>query len=123
MLDDNDNIHHILQDSALHEKAFSIFDFAEDDDPTIKNVVIEDDTTLKDVMIDACDETEAAEAGEIENIDDNAQGKTCQTFFMPSALKKQFESICKNNCTTPSAFLRNVCARLVESYYGTKETT
>lgn len=120
MLENDDNIQFILQESALREKNFSLFDFAECDNPNAKPKPSNEEDTLKAAMVDAIDETDAVENGEI--IDPEAEpGKTCQTFFMPTEIKKRFESICKNNYTTPSAFLRNVCARLVETYYGKKD--
>ena len=120
MLEIEDNIHAILAESALKEKAFSIFDFNNDFNPSAKPKIQNEADTLKSAMCDAIDEIDAIEAGEIEN-PESCQEKSCQTFSIPSDLKKQFEEICKNNVTTPSAFLRNVCARLVESYFGKKE--
>lgn len=112
-LDLNDNIHAILADSSKYSGSVSIFDY----DPGViqaKELTPEkEDDTLRSVMVDAIDEVE--EFGDCENI---PQEKLCQTFFLPTKTKTLFEQICKNNCTTPSAFLRNVCVRLVESYFG-----
>jgi len=130
--DFEDNIHQILHESALREHAFSIFDYQDSFEPTRKIISSKNptrkkikpdeapDDTLLTTMHDSIDEYEKAVEGEIENFE-NTQGKTCQTFFMDTNTKKLFEEICKNNFTTPSCFLRNVCQRLVESYYGKKE--
>jgi hypothetical protein len=116
-----DNIHQILHESALREQSFSIFDFNDSFDPKPVAITPEQaDDTLRSTMSESIDEIEKSEAGEIERFD-STQEKTCQTFFMPTNTKKLFEEICKNNYTTPSCFLRNVCQRLVESYYGKKE--
>jgi hypothetical protein len=119
--DFEDNIHQILHESALREQSFSIFDFNDSFDPKPVSITPEQaEDTLRTSMSDSIDEEEKSESGEIEKFD-NVQEKTCQTFFMPTQTKKLFEEICKNNYTTPSCFLRNVCQRLVESYYGKRE--
>lgn len=113
----DDNIHVILQESALKESCFSIFDFAESDKPEqVKKIVPEDDT-LKSLMVESIEEIEKSEEGEIKRFEDQGD-KSCQTFSLPTKTKLLFEKICENNYTTPSCFLRNVCQRLVDSYYG-----
>lgn len=117
----DDNIHEILHKSALNEQSFSIFDFNDSFDPKPGSITPEQaEDTLRRAMSESIDEIEKSEAGEIERFD-STQEKTCQTFFMPTNTKILFERICKNNYTTPSCFLRNVCQCLVESYYGKKE--
>ncbi len=116
-----DNLHTILSQSALQEKPSSLFDFCDPSAEANPNAYSEDDT-LRDVMIESIDEIEKSESGEIDRFDDSSE-KSCQTFAIATETKKLFEQICKNNYTTPSCFLRNVCQRLVDSYYGKKKTT
>jgi hypothetical protein len=118
----DDNLHTILAESALHEKPVSLFDFGIEPDPSAINLEEIEDDTLRNVMIDSIDEIEKSESGEIDRFDDDSE-KSCQTFAIPTEIKKLFEQICKSNYTTPSCFLRNVCQRLVESYYGKKPVT
>ena len=119
----DDNLHTILSESALQEKPVSLFDFCIEPDPSEAALPVEqEDDTLRNVMIDSIDEIEKSESGEIDRFDDDSE-KSCQTFAIPTEIKKLFEQICKSNYTTPSCFLRNVCTRLVESYYGRKPTT
>lgn len=115
----DDNIHSILKESALKEHTFSIFDFASSDDPKPEDPEKENDT-LKTAMVESIQEIEDAGEGLIDRFPPGIRSE-CQTFFMPSDVKAKFETICKNNYTTPSCFLRNVCSRLVESYYGRKD--
>ena len=117
----DDNLHTILADSALQEKPASLFEFF-DVDPSAQNPTkeITEDDTLKNIMIDSIDEIEKSESGEIDRFEDGTE-KSCQTFAIATETKKLFEQICKNNYTTPSCFLRNVCQRLVDSYYGKRK--
>lgn len=118
----DDNLHSILTESALQEKPASLFDFFESDFSSAKPIELTEDDTLKDVMIESIDEIEKSESGEIDRFEDDSE-KSCQTFAIATETKKLFEQICKNNYTTPSCFLRNVCQRLVDCYYGKRKPT
>jgi hypothetical protein len=113
-LDDleEDNIHYVLAESAGEEPA-ALWDNWPNDVPAPD---FDDDDNLREVMNDSVEETIKEQEGEPSTI--HALPKACQTFFMPKIIKEKFEEICKNNYTTPSCFLRNICIRLVESYYG-----